>query len=470
MSATSEKILLIGEIMLDEYFEGNFERISPEAPVPIIDITKNSFNLGGAGNVINNLHSLNANFDIIGFLGLCDTSKIIKKELSRICVSTNYLFEDDSTIMPRKTRLVSGSQQIVRFDREIIKPISEEVEKKIRDCFKEIINNYSILIISDYGKGLFTNDFTKFLIKKSNQAGVKVIVDPKGVNYEKYTNSYCITPNKMELEVATNISIDDEDSIGKALSKLKELTNVSIPMATLSEKGIAFYDDKLEIYTTKARDVADVTGAGDTVVAALSSSLVKGSSFGEAVDFANYAAGLVVEKPGVVVVTEKDVHKFQQPDKKQTVNKIIKFQDAKSLSNDLKRQGKSIVFTNGCFDIIHAGHTDYLNKSKDLGDTLIIGLNSDSSIKKLKGKDRPINTEKDRAAILSSLASVDYVIIFEQDTPLELIEEIEPNILTKGQDYKLSEVIGSEYASEVILIPLKENKSTTNTIKKIIGD
>lgn len=466
----SPNILVLGDLMVDEYYVGLVHRMSPESPVPIVNVDKHFYRLGGAGNVISNLKSFGANFDIVGVIGACDASKIILSELSNLGCKAEYLFFDENIIMPKKTRIVAGSQQLIRYDIEEVAVPSESITNKIKDCFSSIINSYDLVLLSDYAKGLLNEDLTKFFIEESKRAGVRVLIDPKGNIYNKYKGAYCITPNKKELESFWGADIKNLEDLSKAMEHLKAVTEVEIAMATLSEEGIAFKQDELLISKTKARAVADVTGAGDTVIAALGFCFASGKNVIDSVEFANYAAGLVVEKPGVATATIGEILRFKEKSESNNVTKKLEINELNSFGETFRLNEKKIVFTNGCFDILHVGHIDYLQRSKELGDILIVGINSDKSVKRLKGSERPINNEDDRALIIAALNFVDHVVIFDEDTPINCIELLKPNIITKGGDWEESEVIGREIVDQVVLLPYSEGKSTTNIIKNIRTD
>ena len=294
------------------------------------------------------------------------------------------------------------------------------------------------------------------------------MVDPKGEDYSKYTGATLLTPNKKEAIIATKIDIVDDSSLTQALTQLKTDLELDYSLITLSEDGIGLLDDKVKIIPTVAREVYDVTGAGDTVIASLGVAMASGMSIEEACEFSNKAAAVVVAKVGSATVTLNEVEEYEHSlNQGQSESKIKDFEQIERIAKRLKEQGRKIIFTNGCFDILHRGHATYLQKAKELGDILILGLNSDESITRLKGKDRPINNLEDRAFLIGALESIDFVVPFTQDTPYELIKLIEPNILVKGADYKDKIVVGSDIADEVVLIEFVAGKSTTNLIEKI---
>jgi len=462
------KILVIGDLMIDHYLWGSCERISPEAPVQVVNVDNENTILGGAGNVVSNLKALGAKVDVISVIGDCEISKELKKLLSDINVDTQYLITQKNRVPSKKSRIISSQQQVVRYDRESNEAIDSNSQKNILDTFSKIVDNYACIIISDYGKGVLTNKLTPSLIKVANKYGKKILVDPKGSNYLKYKDAYLLTPNKKEASEVSKITINDDLSLTKAITWLKSKCNLDVALITLSDQGVAIYDSELRIHPTVAREVFDVTGAGDTVIASLGFALSCEIHIDKAVEFSNLAAGVVVGKIGSATATideiieyESSLHKSSSEEHIKTPNEIT------SLSKELKTRDKKIVFTNGCFDLIHAGHVKYLETSKTFGDVLIVGLNSNRSVSAIKGKDRPINTQRDRAYILAALECIDYVVIFDEDTPYELIKAIKPHIIVKGSDYKSKQVVGQDIADELKFVEFVKGKSTTKTIERI---
>lgn len=461
-------ILVIGDLMIDHYLWGSCDRISPEAPVQVVNVKKESSVLGGAGNVINNLVTLGSVVDVISVIGNDSVANELKSLLEKIDVPTSNLVVENNRKTSKKSRLIASQQQVLRYDMESIDDINENSHKQIIQTLEKNIDKYSSIILSDYGKGVLTTNLTKEIIKIANKNSVKVLVDPKGKDYSKYKGSYTLTPNKKEAMEATNIDIKDESSLIEALKSLKTQCELEVSLITLSEQGIAIFNDELTIKPTVAREVYDVTGAGDTVIASIAFALGNNLDIKDAIYFANLAAGVVVGKIGSATTTLDEIYEYEYSlHKSNSTSHIKTFDEIKTLASKLHNQGKKIVFTNGCFDILHVGHVKYLEVAKSYGDVLILGLNADSSVKKLKGPTRPINTQDDRAYILASLESVDYVVIFEEDTPYELIKLIKPHVLVKGGDYEGKEVVGQDIADELKLVQFVDGKSTTNTIKRI---
>ena len=462
------KILVIGDLIIDHYLWGSSDRISPEAPVPIININNESILLGGAGNVINNLNSLGANVDVISVIGECKASEELKALLKEIKINTQYLIIQADRVMSKKSRVITANQQVIRYDRETTDAINDKSQNTIISIFKMIVNNYDVILLSDYGKGLLTFELTQSLIRIANENQKKLLVDPKGLDYSKYKGAYLLTPNKKEAEQATHSNIKDRKSLTHAIKKLKEQCNLEVSLITLSEQGVAIFDNEFRIHPTAAIEVFDVTGAGDTILASLGFALSCNKNIDDAVKFANLASGVVIGKIGAGTATINEIIDYESSLNKSNSDEHIKTWDQIAfITNDLRKKSRKIVFTNGCFDILHIGHIKYLEKAKSFGDILIVGLNSDDSIRRLKGKNRPINAKDDRAYILASLEVVDYLVVFDQDTPFELISLIKPDILVKGSDYSDKKVAGQDIVNELKLVKIIEGKSTTQTIERI---
>ena len=462
------KILVIGDLMIDHYLWGKCERISPEAPVQIVNIDKESSVLGGAGNVINNLRALGSRVDVLSVVGDDYVANELKALLENIKVQSNMLIIEQNRKTSKKSRLIASQQQVLRYDNESIEDISNSSEKEIINKLSVNISNYDVVILSDYGKGVLTTNLTQEIISISNKNKVKVFVDPKGKDYSKYKGAYTLTPNKKEAIEASNILINDNESLEKAIKKLKEECELEVSLITLSESGIAIFDDNLRIKPTVAREVYDVTGAGDTVIASIAFAIANHMKIDDAIQFANLAAGVVVGKIGSATASLDEIYEYESSLNKSNSSSHIKsFEEIEILAKKLHDKGKKIIFTNGCFDILHAGHVKYLEEAKSYGDILILGLNADSSVRKLKGPTRPINNQDDRAYILASLESVDYVVIFEEETPYELIKLIQPHVLVKGGDYEGKEIVGQDIAQELRLVQFVDGKSTSKIIQRI---
>ena len=459
-------ILIVGDIMLDRYYYGSVSRISPEAPVPVINVKSEIYTMGGAGNVANNIKGLTADCTIIGAAKDDEAGRLLKQMFENINASSYFIDADMPTIS--KLRVIGGKQQIARLDFEEIRPFTDDVNSQIKSIYIKEIEKHNVIVISDYGKGMCSEELCPFIIEKANAQNKKVIIDPKGANWEKYNNAFLVTPNVKELsEVYGKEIANEDDDIIKYGSIVRKKYNLTYLVVTRSEKGITIIGENyVKTIPTQAMEVFDVSGAGDTVVACIAVFLDLGLDIDNAVYYANLAAGVVVGKLGTAPITLSELT--------YALNGIhsSKVVSRSSISDIIKRErsfNKKIVFTNGCFDILHKGHVTYLKKAKSLGDILILGLNSDDSVRRLKGPTRPVNSENDRAVVLEALECIDYIVIFDEDTPLNLIKNIMPDILVKGGDYKVEDVVGREYAGRVEIIDFVQGYSTTSTIEKLNG-
>ncbi len=461
-------ILVIGDLMIDHYLWGSCERISPEAPVQVVDIAKETTVLGGAGNVINNLTALGAKVSVKSVIGDDTNALELKEMLENINVDASDIIMEEGRKTSKKSRLIASSQQVIRYDKESKNNIEDDSVGKILDSLINCISSCDIIILSDYGKGVLREELCQGIISQAKNHNIKVLVDPKGSDFSKYKGAYLLTPNKKEAVLATGIDIKDEKSLEKALLKLKEENNLDISLITLSEDGIATYDKKVEVFPTVAKEVFDVTGAGDTVIASIAFALAAEKNIADTVGFANLAAGVVVGKIGSATVTLNEIEEYEASLHKSTSDAHIKsFDEIEKIVTRCSGNGKKIVFTNGCFDILHVGHVKYLQIAKSFGDVLIVGLNSDASVSRLKGPTRPVNIAEDRAYILAALEAVDFVVPFSEDTPYDLIKMIKPDVLVKGGDYEGKSVVGTEFSGELKLVDFVDGKSTTKTIEKI---
>ena len=469
MSNKKPNILVIGDLMIDHYLWGSCNRISPEAPVQVVNIKKETTVLGGAGNVVNNLVALGSDVTVMSVVGDDEVSSELIEMLDNIN-TTHFLVLDQNRKTTKKSRIIASNQQVVRYDKETKQEINEECEQLLTIKLLEQIDKFDIVLVSDYGKGVITTELMNKIIFIANGSNTKVLVDPKGDDYSKYRGAYLLTPNKKEAQIVTNVDIEDESSLYIALKALQNNASLEVPMITLSEDGIAILtkEDKILKKPTVAREVFDVTGAGDTVLASLGLSLALGKDIESSMEFANLAAGVVVGKLGSATATIEEIEEYKSTLHKSSIESHIKtFTEIEKTIQRLRAKGSKIVFTNGCFDILHRGHVSYLDVAKSFGDVLILGLNSDESVKRLKGENRPINNQDDRGFILAALESVDYVVNFTEDTPYNLISIVKPDILVKGADYEGKDVVGSDIAKEVRLVTFCEGKSTTKIIDTI---
>jgi D-beta-D-heptose 7-phosphate kinase/D-beta-D-heptose 1-phosphate adenosyltransferase len=473
-SNSKKSILVIGDVMLDRYLLGNVNRISPEAPVPVVLLKQSEDRAGGAANVAANLASLGLNTEIIGCIGEDVTGKILRQIIAEAGIGVSNIMT--STLRPTvsKTRVMSGNQQIVRIDDESAATFNaDENNQLLGKVTKALDNNPAMVILSDYAKGVLSDSTCKTIIEYCKKLNIPVIADPKGRDYSKYIGAYTLTPNKKETAEVCGIDIDDTESLLKAAEQLKNTLHLDFLAVTRGEEGISLIDGKqIQHIPATAKKVFDVSGAGDTVIATLAAGLVHGLNPHDALQLANVAAGIVVGKVGTVPVTQSELLKaLVSEDGQSQADKICDLNQLAELVNRWKQGQQKIVFTNGCFDLLHAGHVTYLEAAKKTGDKLILGLNTDRSVSALKGATRPVVHEGDRARVLAALASVDAVILFDEDTPLQLIDAIRPDVIVKGDDYTEEQVVGGaevkSWGGSVKLIPLVQGRSTSNIIKKL---
>jgi D-beta-D-heptose 7-phosphate kinase / D-beta-D-heptose 1-phosphate adenosyltransferase len=466
----SPHILVVGDLMLDHYLWGSCNRISPEAPVQVLDVQRETHSLGGAGNVAHNLLALGARVAMASVIGADDTGQQVTQILAAAGADTAGVLVQPGRQTSRKSRLMAANQQVLRYDRESLDPLDPEAQAALIAHVLARLDDFDLVLLSDYGKGVLTTEVCQAIIAAAHAIDKPVLADPKGMDYRKYMGAYLITPNRKEASLATGIEISDEKSLQRAGQWLRENLQLRYAAITLSEAGMAYFGaNEFQKIPTRARDVYDVTGAGDTVLAALGFALANGTSMAEACHFANYAAAVVVGKVGSATVTLEEIDAYIASEGKTTGSDgFIKTRSQiQKIAKHLRARGKKIIFTNGCFDVLHVGHVKYLEKAKSLGDVLVVGINDDQSVQRLKGPTRPINREQDRAYLLAALNMVDYVVIFGEDTPYELIKSIGPDVLVKGGDYVGKEVVGSDLVPEVRLIDFVAGHSSTRIINEL---
>ena len=471
MKINKKSILVVGDIMLDNYFLGDIKRISPEAPVPIFRKKSDRSVPGGAANVAANLVAAGQKATIMSVVGEDECGRTLISLLNERRIETKLL-ETSKRQTTQKTRFLAGNnQQVLRLDVEDTTPITTILCNKLLEKLQKHIKEFDLIILSDYMKGLMTYDFTQGVIKMANERLIPVIVDVKDPLVCKYKNAMLLKPNQKELHDLTGMPVDTDDEIVIAAEFLRKECGNQYVLCTCGAKGMVLVGDQVEPFflSADAREVFDVSGAGDTTIAYLAASLANNIRIHEAITIANYAAGIQVGKVGTSSVYIQEVREYLANKKKGSSNKILRPSSLSTLREDNK--DKKIVFTNGCFDILHVGHIRYLEQASFLGDLLVIGVNSDASVRRLKGPGRPVNTAQDRMEILTALGFVDYVVLFEEDTPYELIKIIQPDILVKGGDYKPEEIVGRDIVEarggKLEIISFVEGKSTTNIINKI---
>ncbi len=470
------KILVVGDLILDEYVWGGVHRISPEAPVPILETRSENLALGGAANVANNLVGLGCEVHLCGAIGQDEKGDKLLQTIHNRSIQTEGIFRFVHRPTTSKMRIIAHSQQILRIDKEDNRPITEETEKKLIQYINQTIPGIDGIICSDYHKGILTEKVIKAIMHRAQKSKKSVIVDPKSADFALYKGATAITPNLGEVARSVPIKIKDKDEedLGRAAEYLLNLTKAQAILITQGKDGMSLYQSKEKPISipTVAKEVFDVTGAGDTVISVFGMAVFVGFNFEEAAWLSNMAASVVVGKVGTAVVTLEEINEFLHEEMLRTSHTVLGLEELKKIISLAKSTEKKVVFTNGCFDIIHGGHIEFLQKAKALGDILVVGLNTDQSIKKLKGGNRPIKSEKERANILSALKYIDYITLFDETTPEKPIREIRPDILVKGDDYKIDEVVGREivegYGAKVELIPIVQGHSTTQTLEKIL--
>lgn len=466
------KIAVIGDVMVDRYVFGDVSRISPEAPVPVNRVSSVKEVLGGAGNVASNLANLDCHVYLGAVAGVDDHGRVLDKLLIADGIDTSGLIYDNNRSTITKMRILGDRQQMMRLDFETITPITTDEEERLISWLDGLCKQgLQGIVISDYGKGVCTPTLLQEVFRLAHTYNVQTIVDPKGADWSKYDGATCITPNVKELGESLGRLIPNEDaSVIEAAKEVLGKLNIQYIIGTRSAKGITVVakDGRTWHNPATQQDVFDVSGAGDTVVAMMISCLASGLSMRLALHIANGAAGIVVSKVGTYPIHRQELIDLWQSVRQLTASSpLYTKEEMKALIDKWQSMDETVVFTNGCFDILHRGHITYLQEAAQLGRHLIIGLNSDASVRRLKGEIRPIVSEDDRAALLSALQCVDGVVLFEEDTPAELLAYLRPNILVKGGDYKKEEIVGRESVDEVAVLSFKEGYSTSDIVKKI---
>jgi D-beta-D-heptose 7-phosphate kinase/D-beta-D-heptose 1-phosphate adenosyltransferase len=479
LSFEKARILIIGDIMLDRYIWGKVQRISPEAPVPVVKKQLVTETLGGAGNVASNLAGLGCQVVLVGLCGQDHRSEVLKQLLNQKGVQQSLII-DPARPTISKTRIMAHKQQVLRLDEEDPRELSEDLVQQVKAHLSRELGRCQVLILSDYGKGMFSSEqLVQEIITSARAKAIPVLVDPKGTRWERYKGATCITPNTAELEAVVGMPLEEDDAL--LIASARELLGrlaLDWLLVTRGAQGMCLLGRETEpvLIPAQARDVYDVSGAGDTVIATLAASLAGDLPFGQAAGIANVAAGIVVGKLGTRPILESELSTAVQLNNQQCYHpdaaaKMTSLDAALTKVTEWKAAGQTLVFTNGCFDLLHPGHISLLYQARALGNRLIVGLNTDASVRRLKGPQRPILHQQDRAAMLSALACVDLVVHFDQDTPLELIKAIEPHVLVKGSDYTPSQVVGKEvveaYGGSVKVVDLVEGYSTTQLARRV---
>lgn len=462
MNFSECKVLVVGDVMLDSYWQGSTERISPEAPVPVVRIKDQSMRVGGSGNVAVNITALGGTAYLIGLVGQDKAAE----DLSRLLVEqgvNDRCIQDESIPTITKLRVLSQHQQLIRLDFE--DTVRKIPPLQLHQKFDALLSQVNVVVISDYAKGT-VSDAAK-LIQKALEKGLKVLVDPKKDDFSDYRGAYLITPNKKEFEAVAGPCATQSELELKAQELIGQYALGGL-LVTQGEQGMTLIMSGKEPvhFPTHAMEVYDVTGAGDTVIAAVAAGISSGMEIEQAVHLSCVAAGIVVGRVGTAKVTQADILKMEQLSYPQR-QKLCTTEEVLDFVKHARNSKKRIVMTNGCFDLLHAGHVQYLEQAAQLGDVLIVAVNSDASVKELKGESRPINALAERMTVLAGLSSVTRVVAFDQQTPEQLICEIKPDVLVKGGDYQVDQIAGRQCAEEVVLISLVAGQSTTNIVTKI---
>lgn len=467
-------VLCVGDLMLDRYVYGSVSRISPEAPIPILNVEREFYTLGGVGNVAANIKALGATPHMVGGVGMDLNGHTLNALCIEKHINIDHLIQIPHFQTILKNRYCSHQQQLLRVDYEKIHFFDEKTYAIILSSIEKLIKQTSVLILSDYGKGFFhPKHLLAPLLKIAQQYKVQTIVDPKSKNFAIYQGATIITPNRKELHEATHLPTHTTEQVEKAAYRIIQDHDIRNVLATRSEEGLTLVRDGLPTahFPAKAKEVFDVSGAGDTVIATLAVSIAAGAPLEKAANIANIAGSIVVGKIGTATVTSKEILEANNTTTDLEADKVHSLPHAIDLTRKWRKKGLKIGFTNGCFDLLHKGHITLLKQSKSICDRLVVGLNSDSSVKRLKGESRPIKSQEERAIILAALQYVDMVVIFDEDTPLRIIEALEPDVLIKGADYTEDKVVGAPFVKarggRVVLINLVDGFSTTNTVKKL---
>ncbi len=467
------RVLVAGDFMLDEYLWGRVERISPEAPVAVVEVERETRTLGGAGNVVNNLVALGAQVEVLGLVGDDHAGGLLRQEMARLGVNTAGLFSDRERRTSRKTRVLGDSQQMMRLDRETRTPAGPDFLAAADRFLQEHLAAIHAIVLSDYAKGALSKPLLQQVIRRGRDLGLPVVVDPKGPDYSGYAGATVITPNRKEAELAAGESLSRWDDLVRTGVRLRQELSLDHLLVTLGADGMLLFPGSgPEIHIpTRAQEVFDVSGAGDTVAAVMALGLARWGDPRLAATLANLAAGVVVGKVGTTPIFRAELEQELQSRGDSLAKKILSLGELSLKVANLQAQGKKVVFTNGCFDLLHGGHIKFLEDSRRLGDALVVALDTDASVRRVKGEGRPVIAEAQRLRILAALEAVDFVTSFESDKLEEILGRLQPDILTKGANYPEAKVAGRDvvlaYGGAVRLLPVTEPVSVTGLIQRI---
>ncbi len=468
------KVLVVGDLMLDEYVWGNVERVSPEAPVQVLEWTSHHDGLGGAANVAQNLAALGCQVWLIGLVGRDEKGLRLRALLVELGVHIEDVLDDAQRPTTTKLRVMAHAQQILRIDREHKQRLGDELQQQLIERLTARIPQMAGVVCSDYAKGVLSREVLAAARRAAQQAGVAIVADPKGSDYTRYVGFDFVTPNRKELEAAAQLPAHSEDEIVRAGHKVLSEIRCGGLLVTRGHEGMTLLrPERAPLHIpAAAREVYDVTGAGDTVISVFAMALFGGTEPEAAAELANLAAGIEVGKLGAAAVGRDEILRSLDSAALVDSGKFLPRHEIPKMVAQARGQGRRIVFTNGCFDILHVGHIKLLQRAAALGDLLVIGINDDASVRSLKGERRPLIGESERAHVLAALDCVDFVTIFPEPTPLALIEMIRPDVLVKGGDYAIHEVVGRDlvesYGGRVELVPVVEGFSTSDLVRRIV--
>jgi D-beta-D-heptose 7-phosphate kinase/D-beta-D-heptose 1-phosphate adenosyltransferase len=475
MDFSRTTVLCVGDVMIDRYMLGEVRRISPEAPVPVLQLNECRTMLGGAGNVARNIAALGGKVVLIGLVGNDAKGEELTGLVTDIPGIIDATVRTASRPTSCKSRVIAQRQQVIRIDDETTCSALPTEQNDLRAAIDAWIETVDAVILSDYGKGVLAPEFNAYAIDQARKRGLDVFVDPKSSDFTRYAGATCITPNLKELAAAAGSVPQTEDEIADAAHKLLAIANCDAMLVTRSEEGMMLVTAKghVSVVPARALEVFDISGAGDTAIATFALACANGQPMPQAMRIANLAAGIVVGKTFTATVSREELaHALDEElSNPETASSMISRQAAANLAQRWKRAGLKVGFTNGCFDVLHAGHVSLLRQARSKCDRLVVGLNTDASVKRLKGAERPLNVLEDRASVLSAVRFVDAIVSFHEDTPRALIEQIRPDVLIKGSDYSLDDVVGADIVKadggSVFLADLVAERSTTDLISRI---
>jgi D-beta-D-heptose 7-phosphate kinase/D-beta-D-heptose 1-phosphate adenosyltransferase len=476
------RVLVIGDLMLDRYIWGDAERISQEAPVVLLHADKREERLGGASSVATMLRALGARVAVTGIIGADADGARIRQALGDLGIDCEGVLSEPDRPSTVKERYIGRAQhrhpqQMLRVDYEVRQPVAAGVESTLTQAIARQVRKTDIVLISDYDKGVCTPNVVATAVRAAREQGLRTVADPlRGSDYKKYHGCSTITPNRLEASLAVGRALSSQPQILEAAGELQQRLELEAAVITLDKDGMALAhrDGKRHIFPTRPRQVYDITGAGDMVLSMLAMALAGGASYEAAIALANVAGGLEVEKVGVATVSRDEIlhdllssHTSHGP----SADKLRQLEPLQCELASRRQLGQRVAFTNGCFDVLHAGHVQYLQEARAQADLLVVGLNSDASVRRLKGDDRPINPLDARLQVLAGLHAVDYLVVFDEPTPLALIQALKPDVLVKGADYRFDEVVGAElvqsYGGRVYLANLREGYSTSGLLRRM---